>query len=175
MSIYRNINTQPIVLASDHAGFKLKELIKKYLIKKRKKILDLGTKNINSVDYSDFAHLLAKKIKDKQFGILICGSGTGMSMAANRHKNIRAALCYNIKSTNQHSQPLPQPQTQAAKVNTKRRELKPQIPMEHDGGVLCICGVPSISINKYNEVEESIERHRFLSGGADGTCKLWEG
>jgi ribose 5-phosphate isomerase B len=99
VSIYRNINTQPIVLASDHAGFKLKELIKKYLIKKRKKILDLGTKNINSVDYSDFAHLLAKKIKNKQFGILICGSGTGMSMAANRHKNIRAALCYNVKST----------------------------------------------------------------------------
>ena len=99
MPIYRNINSQPIVLASDHAGFKLKELIKKYLIKKRKKFLDLGTKNINSVDYSDFAHLLAKKIKNKQFGILICGSGIGMNMAANRHKNIRAASCYNIKST----------------------------------------------------------------------------
>ena len=99
MPIYRNINSQPIVLASDHAGFKLKELIKKYLIKKRKKFLDLGTKNINSVDYSDFAHLLAKKIKKKQFGILICGSGIGMNMAANRHKNIRAASCYNIKST----------------------------------------------------------------------------
>ncbi len=99
MPIYRNIKTQPIVLASDHAGFKLKELIKKYLIKKRKKVLDLGTKNINSVDYSDFAHLLAKRVKNKHFGILICGSGTGMSMAANRHKNVRAALCYNLKST----------------------------------------------------------------------------
>ena len=99
MPTYRNIKTRLIVLASDHAGFKLKELIKKYLIKKRKKILDLGTNNINSVDYPDFAHLLAKKINNKEFGILICGSGTGMAIAANKHKNIRAALCYNIKST----------------------------------------------------------------------------
>ena len=89
-----------MILASDHAGFRLKEEIKKFLIKKRKKILDLGTKNTNSVDYPDYAHLLSKKMKkDKnQLGILICGSGTGMSMAANKHKNIRAALCYNIKS-----------------------------------------------------------------------------
>ena len=101
MPIYRNIKTQPIVLASDHAGFKLKELIKKDLIKKRKKVLDLGTKNSNSVDYPDFAHSLARKLKNKnnQFGILICGSGTGMAMTANKHKNIRAALCYNVKST----------------------------------------------------------------------------
>ena len=62
--------------------------------------MDLGTKNTNTVDYPDYAHLLSKKMKrDKnQLGILICGSGTGMSMAANKHKNIRAALCYNIKS-----------------------------------------------------------------------------
>jgi len=97
--IYRNINTLPIILGSDHAGFKLKELIKKYLIMKRKKVLNLVTKNINSVDYTDFAHSLAKKIKNKRFGILICGSGIGMDMAANKHKNIRAALCYNIEST----------------------------------------------------------------------------
>ena len=63
MPIYKNINNQPIILGSDHAGFKLKEVIKKFLIKKRKKILDLGTKNTNPVDYSDFAHLLSKKIK----------------------------------------------------------------------------------------------------------------
>ncbi len=101
MSIYRKIKITRVVLASDHAGFKLKEVIKKFLIKKRKKILDLGTKNTNPVDYSDFAHLLSKKIKknSNQFGILICGSGIGMDMAANRHKNIRAALCYDIKST----------------------------------------------------------------------------
>ena len=90
-----------VILASDHAGFKLKENIKKFLIKKRKKILDLGTKNNNPVDYPDYAHLLSKKMErnKNQFGILICGSGTGMSMVANKHKNIRAALCYNLKST----------------------------------------------------------------------------
>ena len=95
------MNIHTIILGSDHAGFKLKEEIKKFLIKKRKKVLDLGTKNTNSVDYPDYAHLLSRKMrKDKnQFGILICGSGTGMSMTANKHKNIRAALCYNTKST----------------------------------------------------------------------------
>ena len=97
----RKIKSKKVVLASDHAGFKLKEQIKKFLIKKRKKVLDLGTKNTTSVDYPDYAHLLSKKISrgNNQFGILVCGSGTGMSMAANKHKNIRAALCYNIKST----------------------------------------------------------------------------
>ena len=94
------IKSKSVIIASDHAGFKLKEEIKKFLIKKRKKVLDLGTKNISSVDYPDYAHLLSKKMKkiENQFGILICGSGTGMSMAANKHKNIRAALCYDIKS-----------------------------------------------------------------------------
>ena len=89
-----------VILASDHAGFKLKENIKKFLIKKRKKVLDLGTKNSKSVDYPDFAHSLSRKIKNNSvFGILICGSGIGMDMTANKHKNIRAALCYDIKST----------------------------------------------------------------------------
>ena len=97
----RKIKSKKVVLASDHAGFELKEEIKKFLIKKRKKFFDLGTKNTNSVDYPDYAHLLSKKITNNknQFGILICGSGTGMSMAANKHKNVRAALCYNTKST----------------------------------------------------------------------------
>ena len=97
----RKIKSKKVILASDHAGFKLKEEIKKFLIKKRKKVLDLGTKNTNSVDYPDYAHLLSKKITNNknQFGILICGSGTGMSMAANKHKKVRAALCYNTKST----------------------------------------------------------------------------
>ena len=89
-----------IVLASDHAGFKLKEEIKRFLIKRRNKVLDLGTKNTNPVDYPDFAHLLSKKMKtnNNKFGILVCGSGIGMDMAANKHKNVRAALCYNVKS-----------------------------------------------------------------------------
>ena len=101
MSRDRKIKLQRIILASDHAGFKLKEVIKRFLIKKRKKVLDLGTKNTNSVDYTDYAHLLSKKIlkSNNQIGILVCGSGIGMSMAANKHKKIRAALCYDIKST----------------------------------------------------------------------------
>tara|TARA_B100000959_G_scaffold33199_1_gene31593 strand:+ start:1258 stop:1707 length:450 start_codon:yes stop_codon:yes gene_type:complete len=96
-----NMKAIRVVLASDHAGFKLKEKIKKFLTKKRKKVLDLGARNTNSIDYPDVAHLLAKKMKNNNsnFGILICGSGNGMSMAANRHKNIRAALCYNVRST----------------------------------------------------------------------------
>ena len=90
-----------VILASDHAGFRLKEEIKEFLIKKRKKVLDLGTKNSNSVDYPDLAHKLSKKINknSNQFGILVCGSGIGMDMTANKYKNIRAALCYNLKST----------------------------------------------------------------------------
>jgi len=97
----KKIKIKNIILASDHAGFKLKEEIKSFLIKKRKKVLDLGTKNTNSVDYPDFAHRLSNKMKkdNKQFGILVCGSGIGMNITANRHKNIRAALCYNLKST----------------------------------------------------------------------------
>ena len=97
----RKIRSKRVVLASDHAGFNLKEEIKKFLIKKRKAVLDLGTKNSQSVDYPDYAHLLSRKMRNgkNQFGILICGSGTGMSMAANKHKNIRAALCYDTKST----------------------------------------------------------------------------
>ena len=101
MERFRKAKPEKVILASDHAGFKLKEEIKKFLIKKRKKVLDLGTKNSSSVDYPDYAHLLTKKMKKSgnQFGILICGSGIGMSMAANKHKNIRAALCYDTKST----------------------------------------------------------------------------
>ena len=101
MTTDRKIKSKKVFLASDHAGFKLKEEIKKFLIKKRKKVLDLGTKDTNSVDYPDYAHLLSKKMKKNknQFGILVCGSGSGMSMAANKHKYVRAALCYNTKST----------------------------------------------------------------------------
>ena len=91
---------EKIILASDHAGFDLKKNIKNFLIKKGKRILDLGTENTTSVDYPDFAHLLSKKMKknNRQLGVLVCGSGIGMSITANKHKNVRAALCYNVKS-----------------------------------------------------------------------------
>ena len=100
MPIDKKIKIKNVILASDHAGFRLKEVIKRFLIKKRNKVLDLGTNSADSVDYPDFAHRLSNKMKkDKdQFGVLICGSGIGMDITANKHKNIRAALCYNTKS-----------------------------------------------------------------------------
>ena len=90
-----------IYISSDHAGFKLKEAIKDYLSKKNIKFQDLGPNNNYRVDYPDFAHKVARKVKTnkKNVGILVCGSGMGMSIAANRHKNIRAAQCFNLKST----------------------------------------------------------------------------
>ena len=90
-----------IYISSDHAGFKLKEAIKDYLSKKKINFHDLGPNNNDRVDYPDFAHKVARKVKTnkKNIGILVCGSGMGMSIAANRHKNIRAAQCFNLKST----------------------------------------------------------------------------
>ena len=101
MPTNKKIKNKTVILASDHAGFKLKEEIKKLLVDKKKNVFDLGTNNTNSVDYPDFAHLLSKKIKNNKnkIGILICGSGIGMDITANKHKNIRAALCYDVKST----------------------------------------------------------------------------
>ena len=90
-----------IFISSDHAGFKLKETIKDYLRNKKVKIEDLGPKDDTSVDYPDYAHKVARKVKSRKsnVGILVCGSGTGMNIAANKHKNIRAAQCFNLKST----------------------------------------------------------------------------
>tara|TARA_Y100001970_G_scaffold185594_1_gene225746 strand:- start:1354 stop:1767 length:414 start_codon:yes stop_codon:yes gene_type:complete len=86
-----------IFIASDHAGYKLKNSI----ISKIKKIIDLGPYSSESVDYPDFAKKLTKKVASNKgsFGILICGSGMGMAIAANKSKNIRAALCYSVKNT----------------------------------------------------------------------------
>ena len=90
-----------IFISSDHAGFKLKEDIKISLKKKKIKFEDLGPINDNRVDYPDYAHKLARKVKvnKNNVGILVCGSGTGMNIAANKHKNVRAAQCFNTKST----------------------------------------------------------------------------
>ncbi len=90
-----------IFISSDHAGFNLKEQIKKKFLKKYK-FDDLGTYSSKvSVNYPDYAHKLCKKVSNSssRLGILVCGSGMGMSMAANRHKKIRAAVCYSIKNT----------------------------------------------------------------------------
>tara|TARA_B100000945_G_C19915952_1_gene382861 strand:+ start:66 stop:503 length:438 start_codon:yes stop_codon:yes gene_type:complete len=90
-----------ISISSDHAGFKLKETIKQNLKKKKINIVDLGPKTDTSVDYPDFAKKVARNIalKKSNMGILVCGSGTGMAMSANKFKKIRAAVCYNRVST----------------------------------------------------------------------------
>ena len=90
-----------IFISSDHAGYELKEEIKSYLSKKKISFHDMGPFNDGRVDYPDYAHQVAKKVKSSKsnVGILVCGSGMGMNIAANRHKNIRAAQCFNLKST----------------------------------------------------------------------------
>ena len=100
MKLKHNFLIKNIVIASDHAGFSLKESIKKELKKRNFKILDLGTKNENkSVDYPMYAKKLAKNINSKNYGILVCGSGIGMSIASNRFRNVRSALTNSIKAS----------------------------------------------------------------------------
>ena len=95
------ISLKKIYISSDHAGFKLKEIIKKHLIKKKMNYFDLGPSSNSRVDYPDYAHKVARRVKISRnnVGILVCGSGTGMNIVANKHKNIRAAQCFNLKST----------------------------------------------------------------------------
>jgi len=90
-----------IFISSDHAGYKLKEVIKKHLLKKNISFKDMGPYSDDRVDYPDFAHKVARRVKTNKdnVGILVCGSGMGMNIAANKHKNIRAAQCFNLKST----------------------------------------------------------------------------
>ena len=90
-----------VCIASDHAGYKLKEDIKNHLIDKSISVFDLGPFNDQSVDYPDYAKRLGNRIKFKKsdVGVLVCGSGTGMAISANKIKTIRAAVCYNLSST----------------------------------------------------------------------------
>ena len=100
-NIKLNLLFKTVCIASDHAGYKLKEDIKNYLIDKNLSIFDIGPFNDKSVDYPDYAKKLGHRIKLKKsdVGILVCGSGTGMAISANKIKSIRAAVCYNLKST----------------------------------------------------------------------------
>jgi len=86
-----------VLIASDHAGFSLKKEIIKFLESEKYEIIDCGTDSDLAVDYPDYAHKLSAMIKIGKAtkGILICGTGNGMAIAANKHQNIRAALCYN--------------------------------------------------------------------------------
>ncbi len=98
----------PIVIASDHAGFALKEQVKKHLDESGIEYTDLGTNSQESVDYPIFASKLCKEIQNgnAKLGILVCGTGVGMSMAANKHKGIRAACVsdvFSAKATRMHN------------------------------------------------------------------------
>ena len=87
-----------IAIASDHAGFEYKEIIKNHL-KDRFEIQDFGTHSLDSVDYPDFVHPAATSVEkgEHELGILICGSGQGVSMTANKHQKIRCALAWEVE------------------------------------------------------------------------------
>ena len=97
-----------IVVGSDHAGFELKQIIVEHLSERNMNYEDFGTNCLDSVDYPDYAKKVAEEVnsKDLIMGILVCGSGQGMAMTANRFKNVRAAICHNsdvAKVTRQHN------------------------------------------------------------------------
>jgi ribose 5-phosphate isomerase B len=91
---------QTIAIAADHAGFELKATLKQKLVEWGHRVLDLGTDGPQSVDYPDFAAALATALAEgrAERGVLICGSGIGISIAANRHRHVRAALCHDDRS-----------------------------------------------------------------------------
>ena len=88
-----------IFLSSDHGGFELKTSVMNFLKEDNYDVEDLGCFSLESVDYPDYANLIAKSIKNNinSFGILFCGTGIGVSIAANRHSHIRAALCTSVE------------------------------------------------------------------------------
>ncbi len=86
-----------IAIGSDHAGFCLKEKLKSFLAKEGYEIQDFGTDSEESVDYPDYIHPLAKTIEEGKLetGIILCGSGNGVAMVANKYRHVRAAVCWN--------------------------------------------------------------------------------
>ena len=139
MKLFKKI--KKIYIASDHAGFPLKKLIiKEFLTKKRINFQDLGTNSEKSVDYPNFAKKLCKNINKSSMGILICGSGIGVSISANRHKHVRASLCHNVNS---------------ARMTRKH----------NDSNVICLQGRPFVKkrifamLNAYFDTEFEEGRH----------------
>ena len=139
MKLFKKI--KKLYIASDHAGYPLKKLIiKEFLSKKRINFQDLGTNSEKSVDYPNFAKKLCKNINKNSMGILICGSGIGVSISANRHKHIRASLCHNVNS---------------ARMTRKH----------NDSNVICLQGRPFVKkrifamLNAYFDTEFDEGRH----------------
>ncbi len=127
-------------IAADHAGIKIKEYVKELFVNKGHEVIDLGTNTNDRVDYPDFASKLCRELikNEGSKGILICGTGLGMSMAANKFEGIRAALCHN--------------------------EYSAQMAREHnDANVLClgerVCGLGMI-----NSIINSWESAKFQEG-----------
>jgi len=85
-----------IVIGADHAGYEYKEAIKQYLTTKNIDVIDVGTHSCDSVDYPDFAHATAQEIENGNvaFGVLVCGSANGVAITANKHQQVRAAICW---------------------------------------------------------------------------------
>ena len=103
-----NVNIMKIAIGADHAGYEYKAKIVEYLTAKGIEIQDFGTFSTDSVDFPDFAHPTAEAVETGKadFGILICGSGQGVNMTANKHKGVRSALCWNTdiaRLTRQHN------------------------------------------------------------------------
>lgn len=97
-----------IAIAADHAGYEAKQELVNYLVKKGYDVLDLGTNSLESCDYPDYAIKCANEVANKnaQFGILICGTGIGMSICANKVKGIRCANCqdnFSVQMTREHN------------------------------------------------------------------------
>lgn len=139
MKLFKKI--KKVYIASDHAGYALKQVIvKEFLSKEGINFQDLGTNSEKSVDYPKFAKKLSKKINKTSMGILICGSGIGVSISANRHKHIRASLCHNVNS---------------ARMTRKH----------NDSNVICLQGRPFVKkkifamLNAYFDTEFEEGRH----------------
>ena len=95
------VTIRKIGLACDHAGYRLKEAVKKHLKEAGYEVVDFGTDSNQSVDYADFAHPLAEAVEQGKLdrGVTLCGSGNGISMVANKHQGIRGAICWNEEIT----------------------------------------------------------------------------
>ena len=139
MKLFKKI--KKVYIASDHAGYALKQVIvKEFLSNEVINFQDLGTNSEKSVDYPKFAKKLSKKINKTSMGILICGSGIGVSISANRHKHIRASLCHNVNSA----------------IMTRKH---------NDSNVICLQGRPFVKkkifamLNAYFDTEFEEGRH----------------